>query len=133
VKQPAALSANEQQPHVNPTIVARVRQLCMALPGTAEKEAWGDPSWRAHGRMYAILKFGRGTALWMAAPEGAQKSLIESNPSRFYKPSNHPLHDGWIGTYLDGRVAIDWDEVEFLLAQAHEAARAKASARRSES
>ncbi|MGH2608312.1 MAG: MmcQ/YjbR family DNA-binding protein, partial [Tepidiformaceae bacterium] len=99
--------------------VGRVRAFCMSLPGTAEKEAWGDPSFRANGRMYAILKFGRGTNLWLAAPPGAQESLTEDNPSRFFRPSNHPLHEGWVGVRLQAPAAIDWDEVEFLLTQAH--------------
>jgi hypothetical protein len=100
----------------------------MSLPGTSEKQAWGDPSFRAGGRMYAILKFGGGrTDLWMAAPAGAQEALTGNNPSRFFKPSNHPLHDGWIGLHLRAPAAIDWDEVEFLLAQAHVVAGGRAA------
>jgi hypothetical protein len=113
---------NEQQAHVDLAVVDRVRGICLGLPGTSEKTAWGDPSFRANGRMYAILKFGKGTALWCTAPEGAQEALIESDPERFYRPSNHPLHHGWIGLRLEPSARIDWDEVAFLLAQAHEVA-----------
>jgi hypothetical protein len=111
---------NERQPHVDLAVVDRVREVCLALPGTSERTAWGDPSFRVNGRMYAIMKFGRGTALWCAAPEGAQTSLVEGQPSRFYRPSNHPLHEGWLGLRLEPSGGIDWDEVQFLLAQAHE-------------
>jgi predicted DNA-binding protein (MmcQ/YjbR family) len=115
-----ARTPNEQQAHVDLAVVDRVRDICLGLPGTSEKPAWGDPSFRANGRMYAILKFGKGTALWCTAPDGAQEALIQSNPARFYKPSNHPLHNGWIGLRLEPSASIDWDEVAFLLAQAHE-------------
>ncbi len=130
MNEPVTLTPNEQQPHVNPAVVARVRTFCLALPGTAEKEAWGDPSFRAHGRMYAILKFGRGTDLWMTAPTGAQEALVQSDPSRFFRPSNHPLHEGWIGVRLGSPAPVDWDEVEFLLAQAHDTLRTRAGEKR---
>jgi hypothetical protein len=128
--EPATLSADEQQAHVDPAVVARVRRFCMALPGTTEKEAWGDPSWWTHGRMYAILKFGRGTNLWMAAPDGAQESLVTNDSSRFFRPSNHPLHDGWVGIHLGAPAVVDWGEIEFLLAQAHDVTRVRAAAKR---
>ncbi|MEX1103427.1 MAG: MmcQ/YjbR family DNA-binding protein [Dehalococcoidia bacterium] len=117
--EPLRRTPNEQQPHVHVPAVDRVRKLCLSLPGSSEKEAWGDPSFRANGRMYAIMKFGRGMRLWCAAPAGAQQVLVESDPARFFKPSNHPLHSGWIGITLD-LTPIDWDAVGFLLAQAHE-------------
>lgn len=120
-------TTNEWQPHVDLAVVDRVRRLCLALPGSSEKEAWGDPSFRARNRMYAILKFGKGTALWCAAPDGAQAALIESDCARFFKPSNHPLHEGWIGMRLEPSATIDWDEIAFLLAQAHEVACARSA------
>jgi predicted DNA-binding protein (MmcQ/YjbR family) len=123
-------AANEQRPHVDLAVVDRVRAISMSLPGTSEKEAWGDPSFRAHGRMYAIIKFGRGTALWLAAPPGAQEALTASNPARFFRPSNHPLHDGWIGIDLQDSPRIDWDEVAFLLAQAHGTVQSRAESKR---
>ena len=112
------LTVNEQQSHVDPVAVGRVRSYCISLPGTTEKEAWGDPSFRVNGRMYAIMKFGRGTKLWAAGPPGAQETLLDSDPGRFFKPSNHPLHDGWVGMHLDDN-PVDWETVEFLLTQAH--------------
>lgn len=118
-REPLLRSANEQQPHVDLAVVDQVRAICMALPGTTEKQAWGDPSFRAHGRMYAILKFGRGTALWLAAPPGASGALVSAEPERFYRPSKHPLHDGWVVLHLEDSTAINWQEIEFLAAQAH--------------
>jgi len=126
-REPLRRTANEQQPHVDLAVVDQVRAICMGLPGTAEKQAWGDPSFRAGGRMYAIMKFGRGTALWLAAPPGASEALISSDPRRFYRPSNHPLHAGWVGLHLEDAADIDWQEIEFLAAQAHATVAARAS------
>ena len=33
----------------------RLRKLCLALPETAEKVAWGEPTWRVRGKMFAML------------------------------------------------------------------------------
>jgi predicted DNA-binding protein (MmcQ/YjbR family) len=123
-------SSNEQLPHVDRSVVDRVRAICLELPGTTEKEAWGDPSFRAGGRMYAIMKFGRGTALWLAAPDGAQATLCAARPQTFFRPSNHPLHEGWIGIRMQDPRAIDWEEIEFLIAQAYDEVGARPAARR---
>lgn len=35
-------------------LLARVRRLCGALPGSVEKESWGRPTFRAPIRLYAV-------------------------------------------------------------------------------
>src|SRR5438874_13255477 len=35
--------------------VERLRSICLALPETAEKVAWGEPTWRVRGRLFAQL------------------------------------------------------------------------------
>jgi hypothetical protein len=62
-------------------------------------------------------------ALWLAAAPGAQETLVDGAPGRFFRPP-YVGHRGWLGVYLD--VPVDWDELEHLIADAH----AVASARR---
>jgi hypothetical protein len=41
-------------------ITARLRRLCLALPEAAEKETWGDPTFRVRDRIFAMANRGDG-------------------------------------------------------------------------
>lgn len=95
----------------------RLRAICLALPETTEKQAWGDPTWRVRERIFAMLKRGDGRlSVWLKAPEGAQEVLVGADPARFFRPP-YVGHKGWVGIRLDaepeGRPdgGPDWDEV----------------------
>jgi predicted DNA-binding protein (MmcQ/YjbR family) len=55
-------------------------------------------------------------AVWLAAAPGAQETLVDAAPDRFFRPP-YVGHRGWIGVYLD--VAVDWDELAGLVRDAH--------------
>lgn len=101
--------------------VDRVRRACFAFPGVTEKLAWGEPTFRAGGRMFAT--FASGTthhgdgrdALWCRAPAGAQAALVEAAPDRFFVPP-YVGKDGWLGIHLE---AIDDLELEMHVHQAY--------------
>jgi hypothetical protein len=100
--------------------VERLRALCLALPEVTEKIAWGTPTWRVGGRVFAQLAdHHHGNphlAVWLAAPEGAQQALIEAEPARFFRPA-YVGHLGWVAAILDE--AADWAMVEAVVRQAH--------------
>lgn len=106
--------------------VERLRGLCMALPEVTEKLAWGTPTWRVGGRVFAQLAdHHHGNphlAVWLAAPEGAQEALIEAEPARFFRPA-YVGHLGWVAAILDER--SDWEMVEAVVRQAHRVSAAK--------
>jgi hypothetical protein len=54
-------------------------------------------------------------AAWLAAPTGAQETLVGADPGRFFRPP-YVGHRGWIGVYLD--VPVDWGELEALVRDA---------------
>jgi hypothetical protein len=56
-------------------------------------------------------------AAWLAAPAGAQETLVEAAPARFFRPP-YVGHRGWIGVYLDVP-RVDWDELAGLVRDAH--------------
>jgi predicted DNA-binding protein (MmcQ/YjbR family) len=86
---------------------ARLRAICLALPEAIEHEAWGDPTWRVRGRIFAMEKRGDGRlSVWLKAPPGAQEILVAADPDRFFVPP-YVGPKGWIGL----RLAADWDEV----------------------
>ncbi len=101
-------------------VIARMQKLCGALEGTAEVIAWGEPTWRVGGKIYAQLDDhhhgSAHVAVWIPAEEGAQEALIESDPERFFRPP-YVGHKGWVAIVLDGKP--DWGMVAALLEGAH--------------
>ena len=89
--------------------IDRLRTLCLSLPEAAEKEAWGDPTFRIRDKIFAMVKRGDGRlSVWYKAPEGAQEILIEAAPAQFFRPP-YVGPKGWVGMRLDDNP--DWSEV----------------------
>jgi hypothetical protein len=97
-------------------VLARLRRICLALPETTEKEAWGTPTFRVRGKMFAMFAndhHGDGrVAVWCKAPLGAQEALVEADPEKFFRPP-YVGPSGWVGVRLDKGVA--WDEIGDIL------------------
>jgi predicted DNA-binding protein (MmcQ/YjbR family) len=97
--------------------IDRLREICLALPEAAEKETWGDPTFRVRDRIFAMPKIGVGRlSVWCKAAPGAQDILVGSDPDRFFVPP-YVGHNGWIGVRLD--VEVDWDELADLLEESY--------------
>jgi hypothetical protein len=98
----------------------RVRAICVALPGVSERQSHGEAAWfTPKGRMFvtcADRHHDDRLAIWLAAPPGAQETLVASAPGRFFRPAYYGTH-GWLGIYLDG--PVDWNEVARLLSDAY--------------
>ena len=101
-------------------IADRLRKIVRALPDTEEKLAWGEPTWRVGGRIFAQLDDhhhgAEHVSVHLAAPAGAQHALIDADPERFFRPP-YVGGAGWIGVVLDGKP--DWKMVAHLVEQAH--------------
>ena len=102
------------------TPIERLRVICLALPETTEKIAWGEPTWRVKGKLFAQLDdHHHGAdhlAVWLPAPLGEQESLIFLDPDRFFRPP-YVGPRGWVGVRIDGRP--DWELVAALVTQAY--------------
>ena len=99
------------------TGLARLRAICLALPAAEEKAAWGDPTFRVAGRIFAMHKIGDGRpSLWCKAEPGGQALLVGADPLRFYVPP-YVGHRGWIGVRLDRRPA--WREIAVLVERSY--------------
>jgi hypothetical protein len=107
--------------------LSTLRTLCLALPQAEEKEAWGDPTFRIRGKIFAQYKTGSGIpTVWVKAPDGAQEVLVGADPGRFFRPP-YVGHKGWVGIKLtDGP---DWEEIRDLLARSHRMVAPKAMAK----
>jgi hypothetical protein len=98
----------------------RLRAICLALPEATEKVAWGEPTWRVNGRLFAQLDdHHHGAdhlAVWLPAPLGEQEAMIFADPGRFFRPP-YVGGRGWVGVRIDGRP--DWTIVARVVAQAY--------------
>src|SRR5262247_755765 len=102
------------------TPVERLRRICLAPPDATEKIAWGEPTWRVKGKLFAQLDdHHHGAdhlAVWLPAPLGEQEAMIFMDPARFFRPP-YVGHRGWVGVRIDGRP--DWAQVASLVERAY--------------
>src|SRR5262249_8016834 len=93
---------------------------CLALPDATEKLAWGEPTFRVGGKLFAMFTnnhHGDGRiAVWCKAPAGVQQILVGADPERFFVPP-YVGPKGWIGVRLD--LKVDWKEVAEILKDAY--------------
>ena len=99
--------------------LARIRTICLALPGGHEVEAWGEPTFRVKNKIFAYYAdksthhgFGR-TSVWFKAAPGDQELLVRADPDRFFAPP-YVGPKGWVGVHLDKRVS--WKTVAAMAA-----------------
>ncbi len=98
---------------VRAAALARLRELCLALPETSERLSHGAPTFFVRGKTSFLMLLdnhhGDGRfAIWCAAEPGTQEALVAGDPDRFFRPP-YVGHRGWLGVMLHGRV--DWDDV----------------------
>ena len=99
--------------------VERLRSICLALPETTEVEAWGEPTFRVKGKIFA-MHASSGThhaqenrpAVWILSVSVEQDFVIRARPDRYFKPP-YVGPSGWIGAWLDRNPR--WNEIEELL------------------
>ena len=98
----------------------KLRKLCLALPAATEKIAWGDPTWRVKDKIFCMQKGnydGGRPSIWLKAPDGAQSSIVSSDPDLFFVPP-YVGSRGWIGAFLDG-ARIPWPHLAALIETSH--------------
>ena len=80
--------------------IERVRQICLALPGTWEKTSHGEPTWFVGKKVFAMFSNNHHNdghvAVTVPAAIGVQEMLVEKSPKRFYRPPYVGVR-GWIG------------------------------------
>ncbi|HXI28183.1 MAG TPA: MmcQ/YjbR family DNA-binding protein [Vicinamibacterales bacterium] len=84
--------------------------MCLALPETRERIAWGHPMFRAGSKTFCAFEIikGRPTIAFKVSPKEARKLL---RPDQFFAT---PFgRNWWISIWVDG--PIDWDVVGALL------------------
>ena len=100
--------------------LGRLREICLGLPETSERQSHGAPSFFIRGKTCFLMLFddhhGDGRlAIWCAAPVGDQQLLVAADPEKFFVPP-YVGHRGWLGVRLDR--GIDWEEIAGIVEDA---------------
>ena len=93
--------------------LTELREVCLALPESAEVEAWGRPTFRAGKKMFAVFNShdGHGYAVTFKPDPTERPALLEDE--RFYVPP-YLGPGGWVSLDFDA-APVDWDEVAELV------------------
>ncbi len=93
--------------------LAELREVCLALPESAEVEAWGRPTFRAGKRMFAVFEGAEGHPFAVVfKPDPGERPALVDDP-RFYVPAYYGP-SGWLALDLTA-APVDWEEVAELV------------------
>jgi len=102
-------------------VVERLRRICLGLPEVSERLSHGSPTFFVRGKRAFVMVLenhhGDGRfAIWCAAGDGMQQTLVEAEPERFFVPP-YVGHRGWLGVRLDR--GLDWEELAGICEDAY--------------
>ncbi|MFJ1797608.1 MmcQ/YjbR family DNA-binding protein [Streptomyces sp. NPDC088180] len=78
---------------------ADVRSAALSLPDTTEKLAWGQPTFRVAGKIFASLGDDE-TVMGVKCPREARAELIAAEPEKFFIREGHDDHYAWMRVRL---------------------------------
>jgi len=103
-------------------LLAKIRELALALPETHSRESHGSPGFRVgsekSGKFFAYFSdrhHGSEHMALLVKTSGMDEllNLIESQPDTYYKPAFYGA-SGWVGVILNGAgggSGVDWDHI----------------------
>jgi hypothetical protein len=100
------------------TQLARVRHICLSIPGTVEKISHGAPTFFTPKRVFTMFANnhhddGR-VAVWIPAGPGVQGDLMAEEPGTYFRPRYVGVA-GWVGVELS---RVDDDQLGALIHEA---------------
>lgn len=93
--------------------LAELRAVCLALPESAEVEAWGLPTFRAGKKIFAVFEVDDDHPFAVIfKPDPGERLALAADPRIYVPPYFGPA--GWLS--LDFTVApVDWGEIAELM------------------
>ncbi len=101
------------------TELDRLREICLALPGTTERLSHGEVAFFVGRQFVAVDDHHHGAdrlAFWCPLPPGVQEQLIAEDSVQFFRPP-YVGHHGWVGVRID--LDPDWDEIAAVVRDAY--------------
>jgi phosphoribosylglycinamide formyltransferase-1 len=114
---PRMLADYVSRPYRADWLLAKVRDLALALPEAEDRESHGSPGWHTGGKSgkffayFADRHHGVDEIGLLVKTDGLDElnALIERDPETYYRPAYYGA-SGWVGVILN-RPDIDWDHV----------------------
>ncbi|GGU70039.1 hypothetical protein GCM10010211_39580 [Streptomyces albospinus] len=75
-----------------------IRRIALGLPQTAEKQAWGMPTFRVAGKMFITVPDDE-TSFAVRCPRHEREELIAAEPEKFWVPP-HEAASNWVRVRL---------------------------------
>ncbi len=97
-------------------LLAKLRPICLSLPDSTEVEAWGHPTFRVAGKIFAGFGADEETASISVKTSFDLQAALVSSDERFTIAAYVGKH-GWVS--LDLSKKVDWAEVEALVEESH--------------
>lgn len=105
--------AHPRMYHDDDPYLSELRAVCLALPESAEVEAWGRPTFRAGKKMFAVFEGNQDHPYGLVfKPDPAERAALLEDP-RFWVPAYFGP-GGWLALDLTA-AAVDWTEVAELM------------------
>jgi predicted DNA-binding protein (MmcQ/YjbR family) len=98
-----------------PTVLAKMREICLSLPDTRETLTWGEPHFRVGDKIFAGCGDEKGRAVIGFKLEMDHADAIIQDP-RFSR-APYVGHKGWVS--MDASTVEDWDEVRPLVLESY--------------
>jgi predicted DNA-binding protein (MmcQ/YjbR family) len=107
-----------------PTVLARLRSICLALPDTRETLTWGEPHFRVGDKIFAGCGDERGrTVIGFKLEKAHAEARVRDDPRFSVAP--YVGRHGWVS--MDAQGVKDWGEVAALIHESYGLIAPKAS------
>lgn len=94
------------------TTAGDVRGIALSLPDSTEKLAWGMPTFRVAGKIFAALG-DDDSAVGVKCPKEDRAELIAAEPEKFFLREGHDDNYSWLRVHL--AAVQDADELRAIL------------------
>jgi predicted DNA-binding protein (MmcQ/YjbR family) len=98
-----------------PSVLSRMREICLSLPDTKETLTWGQPHFRVGDKIFAGCGDEKGRAVIGFKLEMDHADAILQDP-RFWR-APYVGHKGWVS--MDASTVEDWEEVRPLVLESY--------------
>jgi predicted DNA-binding protein (MmcQ/YjbR family) len=102
-------------------ILAKLREICLALPKTSETITFGHPTFQVGTKTFAVLETYKGE-LSICVKVGKKMQPVFLEDPRFYRTPYVGQH-GWVS--LRANTKLNWNEIAELARGSHESVSAK--------
>jgi predicted DNA-binding protein (MmcQ/YjbR family) len=97
-------------------ILAKLREICLALPKTSETVTFGHPTFQVSTKTFSVLEIYKGE-LSICVKVGKQMQPIFLQDRRFYRTPYVGQH-GWVS--LRANTRLNWKEIAELVRGSYE-------------